>query len=396
MKQQVELHAQKLLSNDASEFIDAAMCLRKVRTHTGPHPSARMRFARLLQELLAYKRGELVQNVLHKFLMLSYQGVTVDATRDLELSYASCTVLAILTESRVVAQFCVKEQEAMHKLGRSLLYVMIGLHVQAVDAGMQHPTGHDPDSEALSGGVSFFLESCLKTFANFFRASNAFFLSLQQLNALFPVLERLLSDGFLSILRLEEVSALRPCFFRLMDAFVLFEDTQGWAFDKGLLRIHAALARTSPQSLDNAFKSVDPASGLTVDESEEQRKQVLASNSQKLLEMDRIIRDPNDPQKARGIKARLVEQHKLQSHARMREEQDNPAVKLPSDLIEALEASPAHPDYRKSSKRLAEWYTGGFEAPMVCSWEHCEAGTNVEASRTFSKCANCSLAFYCR
>ncbi|GAQ80421.1 hypothetical protein KFL_000530470 [Klebsormidium nitens] len=35
------------------------------------------------------------------------------------------------------------------------------------------------------------------------------------------------------------------------------------------------------------------------------------------------------------------------------------------------------------------------EAPIVCSWEKCDEGSELDAGRQFSKCANCSLAYYC-
>lgn len=101
-------------------------------------------------------------------------------------------------------------------------------------------------------------------------------------------------------------------------------------------------------------------------------KRSFAEHEQKLLETDRNIRDPHfDKRRARELRADFLSSTKQEM--RWGEGRRN----LPAKL-------------------LAARVTGRSETPVVCSWDLCDVLSLEEAGKRFSKCANCSLAFYCR
>ncbi|GAQ90612.1 hypothetical protein KFL_006620070 [Klebsormidium nitens] len=102
-----------------------------------------------------------------------------------------------------------------------------------------------------------------------------------------------------------------------------------------------------------------------------------------LVDLQKKIMHPKDPQSASVWRKRYLNKCRedLILETRL------PFVRAVSNLD--LKRSPG------SVKSLAAWASKRRETPIVCSWELCEAGSVVDAGRLFSKCANCSLAYYC-
>jgi hypothetical protein len=433
MEQLVESHALKLMSNDACEFISEGTCLMDKASIVGALAdeisagAINVRYARFLQELLAYKRGGLVQRIFTLLLRLSnQQGVTpTTAAEDRNLLFGACRALALLTESRLVAQFCVKEEGAARKLGESLLCVLSlqDLFTACIPFSPSRPGRDDDPSNVLMNFFLYRALSCLRILANVSRASRPFRRSLQQLDALFPSLEHLLSGEFVRYFHVREVSKLGTSVSGVLNTLLAFEDTQEWALDQGLIRIHWALGRMFSSLFEGGtiLGTLDPAvlklilSNLPEDPgtecaeellskmmligdglAEQQEKQAAISNGERtFLEYDRDIRDPRNPQKT-ALRAAVVEGCNRTLLATMRQEQESLGISFPVHLVEALNAGPTNPNYKKMQRSLAAWISGSFHAPAVCSWEHCGAGSELEAGRPFSKCAGCHLALYCR
>lgn len=421
MEQLVESHALKLMSNDAWEFFSEGTCLVDKAGTVGALANDKsagainVRYARLLQELLAYKRGGLVQKILTLLLRLSTQEVTpTTAAKDGNFLLGACRVLAILTESRVVAQFCVTEEGAARKLGESLVRVLSSqdLFTACIPfSPSRNPGGDDNASNVLMGIFLYIALSCLRILANISRASRPFRRSLQQLDALFPSLEHLLSGDFVRYFQVREVSRLGKCILRVLNTFMAFEDTQEWALDHGFVRIHGVLLKyclaefeggnildtTDPriQRLIFLNLSEDPGTESPKAMLEEQEKQA-GSIEQNYFALDRTIRNLSNPQKTRELRAIVVERSKKMLLATKRQEQESLGISFPVHLVETLNASPTNPNYKKMQRSLAAWISGSSNVPAVCSWEHCGAGSELEAGRPFSKCSGCHLALYCR
>lgn len=68
MEQLVEQYASKLLSDDQAPLLEVVDAIEALRAKMLDSPSARCKVSRLLQELLAYKRGAIVQRVVQLLL----------------------------------------------------------------------------------------------------------------------------------------------------------------------------------------------------------------------------------------------------------------------------------------------------------------------------------------
>ncbi|GAQ80125.1 hypothetical protein KFL_000460355 [Klebsormidium nitens] len=97
----------------------------------------------------------------------------------------------------------------------------------------------------------------------------------------------------------------------------------------------------------------------------------LEKSAQGILEIDRQIQDPKTEKKR--------------------------SKKLRAGFLRNIREKMCLSDDAKdlSAKFLAARANGRIDAPVVCSWDLCDAGTALDAGKPYRKCANCSLAIYC-
>lgn len=215
-----------------------------------------------------------------------------------------------------------------------------------------------------------------KSFANFARVSKIFRCCLLDLDDLFPALEHLLTDDFAKLAEEDYVRKAMHYLDRLLVTFILYEDSKQRALNKGLIEVHAGMySRLSKMERDGALD--DPKE----DPAEFARNKALVK---KLEEADRQCRDAHDALKAIVVQTSYLEAI-IESMAEWAERRAGAPL---------TKGSKAGPEYAKSLADWASWRN--IETPIVCSWELCESGSAVDEGRTFSKCSNCLLAFYCR
>lgn len=162
--------------------------------------------------------------------------------------------LATLTESQVAARFCINEKKTARKLAEELMY----LH--------EHAMGllSEKIAEKSAAEVNFCLRvtvslDAIRGILNFSRASDHFRRILQEIDNFFPALEKLLvtvHDLAESIPADHILRAMVYC-MRLIHTFIVIEDSQQWALDKGFFRIQAAGARLAlldifPNNINNS------------------------------------------------------------------------------------------------------------------------------------------------
>lgn len=105
-----------------------------------------------------------------------------------------------------------------------------------------------------------------------------------------------------------------------------------------------------------------------------------------------MIKDPQDPQTAGAIRTFYSDQFKKLFRIL------GPTVAVTTGMSPSVQRALQGVDLEslKFLKALAGLHSGRSDVPVVCSWEHCEVGSMPEDGSRFSKCAECSLAYYCR
>lgn len=121
MEQQVEDYATRLMSDQGTTVIQAwASISGALRRESFSSPSAKIKYARFLQEILAYKRGAVVQKLFDQALL--NETSVFSGTSDTRTLYmCSCVVLSALSESQVIAKYCITDKEKAGELAQMLL-----------------------------------------------------------------------------------------------------------------------------------------------------------------------------------------------------------------------------------------------------------------------------------
>ncbi|GAQ90613.1 hypothetical protein KFL_006620080 [Klebsormidium nitens] len=343
---------------------------------------------------MAYKRGAIVDHLLQQ--MLTAPGDS-DKMRIRQLY--SCRLIVFFSENEAVAKYCVKERERARPVAEALLDAQA--YLLHMIPGQLRETKPVQDSELLvkrekGKGRYEFLDLALeniKGFANFFRASKHFRQALQQSETFFPDLESLVSRNITkrASAHLQEKAAKHVS--RLLHIFSQFEDCQHWTIDSGRLRIHAAAARLLrldgvTEGFVKGWKKLGgPSSAGSVPLATSwQLRKHLESSEKKLLYFDRRIRNAGDPHTARKLRQEWLDMNEG-ALATM----GWPALERCGGLPSVAQGP--EQDGLRFAKAVAR--AGSSAAPVVCSWEMCTEGSVLDAGRQFSKCANCSLAFYC-
>lgn len=277
MEQLVEDYASELSSDDALIVLTATKRLdqRLVLLTTDYSPPARIEHSRLLQELLAYKRGSMVARVLERVLDMSVHR-DCSAT-ELWLDLFSCLSLVALTENQLTARFCLQQEASALKTARSLMNAYKTL-VKVEETNESGPL--------LSSAL-------IRGFLNLSRASKAFRTGLKELQDLFPAMEHLLSQSIGGYCPAKIISNVLPDIIQLMNVLILSEETREWALHQGIMRVHASINRLLMRDVSlnqgrlQESKSFDPK----LSESARSRK-ILAAHAEQLLEADRQMRRP--------------------------------------------------------------------------------------------------------
>lgn len=242
MEQLVEEYASRLMpSLPPTKVYDALTELKQLKGQGAEDPCARARFSRLLQELLAYKRGAFVEEILHKVLDLANCGMHLlsGENQRIMLSLHAFPVLVALAESQVIARFCVQDEVRARKLARAFMEAHRGF------LGLFEEDGSRKDPIDVRG-LHLALQM-IEGLVNFSRGSKIFRLAVRGLDDLFPALEHLLSDKIAGLPSLPIGLATWTVddILRLTHALTVSEEGQQWAVDQGLIRIYAAIARLS-------------------------------------------------------------------------------------------------------------------------------------------------------
>lgn len=396
MEQMVGQHACKLSSEDCNEV--ARVCRRiedhGCEAHLANDPSARLKYSRLRQELLAYKRGALVQKLLNQVLAIESNTHKNCSTMHLSLQFHSILAVADLSESQAVAEFCLRDEKTVCMLPGALMEAFLHCKAGLSDQGLRKG-----DCQGMWLRWTMVL---VRGLANFARVSRHFRKSLQQYGrSLFPALEFLLSEDFEKTISRErgyERVAVYTHIAPLVHIFVLFGDTQQWAIDQGLIRIHLAIHRKMMRLMNSMFQGegAQPAflGGMKVEDLNI-KISALETKERWLLDLEKKIMHSKNPQRASAWRNDFLKDCREDL---VLESECKPVFSALLGLGTAasatskldLEKSP------KSVKSLAAYASKRRETPIVCSWEFCETGSVIDAGRLFSKCASCSLAYYCR
>lgn len=392
MEQIVEFHANKLQSERYEDMNIAVEYIEALRVEADDSVAARIQFSRLIQELLAYKRGD----VIHKFLQQMRRPPSSAAAETRKLRSYSTTVLVALSESQAVAQYCVREEHKTRLIARALLDSITNLMNVIPDQlrGRRYIPDHLLEDPSGEGENCIYLDLALENirgFVNFSRASKTFRLALKELNGLFPALESLVAREITELASADVLKKAVKYLYRLMNTFSLFEDTQDWALDKGMMRIHAATQRLlgmegviEADSATREFLRLPDPTSVEV-------RWYIASGERMLLDLDKKIRESRRKrQEVKKLRAEYLESVK--------------ANLIATAMGPAAGSSHGHGIFRGTldqepqsfAKALTAWASGRTGAPIVCSWELCEIRSVVDAGRPFSKCGNCSMAYYCR
>ncbi|GAQ88460.1 hypothetical protein KFL_004300110 [Klebsormidium nitens] len=388
MEHIVEYHANKLQSERYEDLKVAVEYIEALRVEADYTSEARIRFSRLLQELLAYKRGA----VIHKILQQMRRAPPNAATEIRKLRTYSTTVLVALSENQAVAQYCVREEHKTRVIARALLdsHTILMNVVPDQLRGKRYIPDHlveDPSGEGERYKYLNLAVENVRGFVNFSRASRTFRLVLQELDGLFPALESLVAREITELASTDILRKTVKYMHRLMDTFALFEDSQQWALDKGMIRIHAAIQRLLGMEgvieADNAavemFNYPDPTSVAT--------RWYIASGEKMLLDLDEKIRESRgNRREVKRLRTEYLESVKAHLTA------TGPVAGAANGLFSGA----PNQDPQTFAKSLTAWASGRTGAPIVCSWELCETGSVVDAGRPFSKCSSCMLAYYCR
>ncbi|GAQ85132.1 hypothetical protein KFL_002200170 [Klebsormidium nitens] len=404
MEEIVEKCASLILAGSPGALLSAAELLEDTRNDSCGSESAKLGFSRVLQEILAYKRGAVSDHLLQQIVKFS-----ADSNIDSELQrlYA-CKVLVALTESEAVAKYCAGEKQKARLLVKAFMEAQAYLLERMPDQLRgkkcipEKYLGRQKDGDQKHVFLNLALEN-VKGFASFSFASKTFRLALQKagFKGFFPSLESLLSREIFKQASLQLVEKALKHYSGLMRSFCLFEKSQNWAFNHGMIRVQASLARLV--SLDGATERlIDPwmleaiegiPGGAGVSRTVLFRM-LLAASEQGLLDLDRRIRDKRNVRATKTVREQWLELGKMRVPRGTM-----PLIGLV--LGELASVPPFAQALFKSALGIAKNRAdleGGrtSEAPIVCSWERCdEAGSEDDAGRKFSKCAKCSLAFYC-
>lgn len=366
MEQLVNQYASGLMLEEPNAFYEAVRGLEELRAQGSQSILDKMKYSRLLQELSAYNGGAILKVILKE--AFAFSASRESPCQELRLGLEACLMLVTLTDSPMVARACLQEVEDFRLLATALM----GAHI----AFMKSSEDTDRLAEASSCTNLHYALTALRGIVNFARASRAFCLTLQDYDDLFPALEHLL-DTFT---KSESVSftligKAADDTLRLLSTFALSENCKEWAIDRGLIRLHAALIKLTLKGdlIEQRFKERSKETTRQNAKQPAETRRSYADLAQELLEIDRRMRDPNTEQKVgKKLRADFLRNVKHQA-MRMCDGSEN-----------------------RSTKFAAARATGRFDTPIVCSLDLCDAGTALDAGRPFSKCANCSLAIYCR
>lgn len=375
MDQVVQEYTSCLDSEDSHEVAKVWGMLeeRRQAAFRSADPSAKMNYSRLLQELLAYKRGAVVQKLLNQVVKPKPSAGPASAGRRYSLQFKLMMTLGVLSESQAVAEFCLRELGG--DIGLLAQEYLISFKVLMWSISNEEVR----EKQHTEVWLDWILSS-LRGIIHFARVSKFFRRSLQESGQdLFPNLEQLLSKDFEKLLPEHRATASLTEINQLVHIFCLFEDSQHWALEQGLIRIEVALIRLATRHAEKYKRS-------SLGDSDK-----VIGTEQELLELDKKMRNPEDPPSARAWRARYLEWYK-----------NDILVDIQLNLsLTGLDILGPHQNIdpektSKSVKSLAAWASGRRKMPIVCSWELCEAGSVIDAGRLFGRCSKCSLAFYCK
>lgn len=345
-----------------------------------------IKFSRLLQELLAYKRGALLDNLIGCICTIAsdHEG---DERHNLQLQ--ACRLIAVLSESVPVAKYFMKDKQKIRPIARALMNAQKYLlrHIPRQLSGRRCIPEHlmaDPKGGKETYVYFELAFQTVRAFDNLSRASKSFRLALQELEAFFPSLEKLVSRDITSPASLDVLHNALTNVHSLMRTLAFSEDIQQWSFDQGIVRIQAAITRILIAK--GVFTGEGLVTGMGPPSAEMRR--VLASQERELLNLDKQLRRYKNSEKARRMRTLFVDSLRDKS-ASFESFLTSIHGHLPR-TVRRMEQETRR--FQESEAASLEW----SGAPIVCSWELCEAGSASEAGRPFSKCANCALAYYCR
>lgn len=385
MEQLVEDYASKLFSYDKSVVLEACGSINSLRieAHSDEDPSSRVKYSRLLQELLAYKRGAVVQKHLDRVLRIN-----TPRTRPLPSHHSveldSVLALSVLTENQAVASFCLREESETN--ARAL--------ARALSEAFRRTMMMLSAAKRRQSEYRFWITgtyASVRGLTNFARLSRHFRAGLQESGQhLFAALEHLVSEDFEKSLPEHLVAEPATMVSPLIRTFILFEDSQQWAIDQGLLKIQLAMTRQKMRHVNRLKFERYAITSHLARMSPKERLAILESTEQELLDFDRQMRHPENSASARNKYLEWCTSE-LEVEVAVRPIY-NASVGRGDSTFRNLDLEKPS----KSAKSLAAWASGRTETPIVCSWELCKEGSVIDAGRLFSKCARCSLAYYCR
>lgn len=392
----VERCARLLLSNRPDALMSIANYFEGLSGDSRGSRKSANELSWMLQDLLAYKRGAVVDHLLQQ-IATSPAPPDVKTIVGLKRLYL-CKMMAGLSENEAVAKYCVKEKLKARTLAKALLEAQahllreVQLQVGKKGSAPDQLIGSKKRGEEEKLSYLNLAVENVKGFANFSYASKTFRLALQASEDFFPGLASLLDHEITKHSSAQLLVKTFKYFFDLLRGFITFEDSQNWALDKGAIRIYAELTRllsisgVTERFVEDLQAAADIVSGPGP-ASRDMRKHFAALGDELRL-LDRCIRDPEDPQGARKLREQWLEQDVLPGLLLLGSSTVRGESGLPPDRVQnALDMA------ANTFKRMK----GSFAStPIVCSWERCDIGSVLEAGRPFSKCANCSFAFYCR
>lgn len=282
--------------------------------------------------------------------------------------------LVFLGRHKVVVNFCLRSNgNAVSMLKHFVAYLR-----------MFYKQGF---SEALETLVEIGLEGL----ANFAKASKAFREAIIDLDAslgIFSALKDAFSEDHRSCFSLTMIQRMRSLVSRLMVSLTLSPDSQRTCLiDRGLIQILVRIYETTPSLPEHP----DPPSDLPLS---------LNPAFRCNLTILRLLDDGTAAEKLRLTGAfNALEPHQSIMNRAM------PNIQPWGFVAETLSGLPfrfkhssgdpySSRDWKMSGR---EFDTGESTAQVVCSWKHCDAGTQSDQTvNKFKKCARCEIAHYCR